>query len=102
MLTPTLPGLDDPSPDGSWFVGLGVDEPVWDVTVFTKNRDRLLDGEIAAKFFAAVLARPELEALLSDDHFSVDGTLIQAPPRSPDRGPSGNGSAGLMAADGRP
>ena len=43
-----------------WFVGLGVDDAVWDVTVFTKNRDRLLDGEIAAKFFAAVLARPEL------------------------------------------
>ena len=61
-----------------WFVGLGVDDPVWDVTVFTKNRDRLLEGEIAAKFFAAVLARPELEPLLSDEHFSVDGTLIQA------------------------
>ena len=61
-----------------WFVGLGVDDAVWDVTVFTKNRDRLLDGEIAAKFFAAVLARPELAPLLSDEHFSVDGTLIQA------------------------
>ena len=61
-----------------WFVGLGVDDAVWDVTVFTKNRDRLLDGAIAAKFFAAVLARPELTALLSDEHFSVDGTLIQA------------------------
>ena len=61
-----------------WFVGLGVDDPVWDVTVFTKNRDRLLEGEIAAKFFAAVLARPELGPLLSDEHFSVDGTLIQA------------------------
>jgi transposase len=62
-----------------WFVGLGVDDPVWDVTVFTKNRDRLLEGEIAAKFFAAVLARPELGALMSNEHFSVDGTLIQAP-----------------------
>ena len=61
-----------------WLVGLGVDDPVWDVTVFTKNRDRLLEGAIAAKFFAAVLARPELETLLSDEHFSVDGTLIQA------------------------
>jgi transposase len=61
-----------------WFVGLGADEAVWDVTVFTKNRDQLLEGEIAAKFFAAVLARPELEALLSDEYFSVDGTLIQA------------------------
>jgi transposase len=61
-----------------WFGGFGVDDPVWDVTVFTKNRDRLLEGEIAAKFFAAVLTRPELEPLLSDEHFSVDGTLIQA------------------------
>src|SRR4051794_5669811 len=61
-----------------WFVGLGVDDPVWDVTVFTKNRDRLLDGEIAAKFLRAVLAQPKVKALLSDEHFSVDGTLIQA------------------------
>src|SRR6186997_2152635 len=61
-----------------WFVGLGVDDAVWDVTVFTKNRDRLLKGEIAAKFLRAVLAQPEVEALLSDEHFSVDGTLIQA------------------------
>ena len=63
-----------------WFVGLGVDDPVWDVTVFTKNRDRLLEGAIAAKFLRAVLAQPKVEALLSDEHFSVDGTLIQAPP----------------------
>jgi transposase len=63
-----------------WFVGLGVDDPVWDVTVFTKNRDRLLEGEIAAKFLRAVLAQPKVETLLSDEHFSVDGTLIQAPP----------------------
>ena len=61
-----------------WFVGLGVDDPVWDVTVFTKNRDRLLQGEIAAKFLRAVLAQPKVKAMLSDDHFSVDGTLIQA------------------------
>jgi transposase len=61
-----------------WFVGLGVDDPVWDVTVFTKNRDRLLAGEIAAKFFRAVLGRPQVKTLLSDDHFSVDGSLIQA------------------------
>ena len=61
-----------------WFVGLGIDDPVWDVTVFTKNRDRLLQGEIAAKFLRAVLAQPRVEALLSDEHFSVDGTLIQA------------------------
>jgi transposase len=61
-----------------WFVGLGVDDPVWDVTVFTKNRDRLLEGEIAAKFLSAVLDQPRVKALLSDEHFSVDGTLIQA------------------------
>ena len=51
---------------------------MWDVTVFTKNRDRLLEGEIAAKFLRAVLAQPKVKALLSDEHFSVDGTLIQA------------------------
>jgi transposase len=61
-----------------WFVGLGVDDPVWDVTVFTKNRDRLLEGEIAAKFLRAVLGQPKVAALLSDEHFSVDGTLVQA------------------------
>jgi transposase len=61
-----------------WFVGLGVDDPVWDATVFTKNRERLLGGEIAAKFLRAVLDRPTVKALLSDEHFSVDGTLIQA------------------------
>jgi transposase len=61
-----------------WFVGLGVDDPVWDVTVFTKNRDRLLEGEIAAKFLRAVLGQPKVKMLLSDEHFSVDGTLIQA------------------------
>jgi transposase len=61
-----------------WFVGLGVDDVVWDVTVFTKNRDRLLEGEIAAKFLRAVLDQPSVKALLSDEHFSVDGTLIQA------------------------
>ena len=61
-----------------WFVGLGVVDPVWDVTVFTKNRDRLLEGAIAAKFLRAVLARPKVKARLSDEHFSVDGTLIQA------------------------
>jgi transposase len=61
-----------------WFVGLGVDDPIWDVTVFTKNRDRLLEGEIAAQFLRAVLAQPKVEALLSGEHFSVDGTLIQA------------------------
>lgn len=61
-----------------WFVGLGIDDPVWDVTVFTKNRDRLLDADVAAKFMAAVLAHREIMPLLSNDHFSVDGTLIDA------------------------
>jgi len=61
-----------------WFVGIGVDEAAWDHSTFSKNRDRLLDGDIAAKFLAAVLAQPRVKRLLSTDHFSVDGTLIEA------------------------
>ena len=61
-----------------WFVGLAIDEPVWDATVFSKNRDRLLEGAIAAKFLAAVLAQPRVTKLMSSEHFSVDGTLIEA------------------------
>ena len=61
-----------------WFVGIGVDDAAWDHSVFSKNRDRLLEGEIAAKFLAAVLAQPRVKKLLSTDHFSVDGTLIEA------------------------
>ena len=61
-----------------WFVGPSVDEPVWVVTVFSKNRDRLLEGEIAAKFFAQVLDQARASDLLSDEHFSVVGTLIEA------------------------
>jgi transposase len=61
-----------------WFVGLGVDGPAWDHSTFSKNRDRLLEGEIAAKFLLAVLAQPQVKRLLSSDHFSVDGTLIEA------------------------
>jgi transposase len=61
-----------------WFVGLGVDDEVWDHSVFSKNRDRLLEAEIAAKFLAAVLTQSEVEQLLSSDHFSVDGTLVEA------------------------
>jgi transposase len=61
-----------------WFVGLGVDDPVWNHSTFSKNRDRLLEGEIAAKFLVAVLAQPQVKQLLSSDHFSVDGTLIEA------------------------
>jgi transposase len=61
-----------------WFVGLGVDDAVWDHSVFSKNRDRLLEGEVAAKFLSAVLAQPKVKRLLSSEHFSVDGTLIEA------------------------
>ena len=61
-----------------WFVGLGIDDPVWVPTVFTKNRDRLLDADVAAKFMAQLLAHKEVRKLLSDEHFSVDGTLIEA------------------------
>jgi transposase len=61
-----------------WFVGLSMDAPVWDVTVFTKNRERLLAGDVAGSFLAAILADPQVKPLLSDEHFSVDGTLIEA------------------------
>jgi transposase len=61
-----------------WFVGLDLDALVWDVTVFTKNRDRLLEGEIATAFFEQVLAQARAQHLLSDEHFTVDGTLIEA------------------------
>jgi transposase len=79
-----------------WFVGLSMDDPVWDATVFTKNRDRLLDGDIAEAFFQEVLAEAKAARLLSDDHFTVDGTLLEAwasqksfrrrgtPPETPD------------------
>ena len=61
-----------------WFVGIGVDDAAWDHSTFSKNRDRLLAGEIAAKFLSAVLAQPRVRRLLSSEHFSVDGTLIEA------------------------
>ncbi len=61
-----------------WFVGLNIDEPVWDVTVFTKNRERLLKGEVAEGFFTAVGEQARAQGLLSDEHFTVDGTLIEA------------------------
>jgi transposase len=61
-----------------WFVGMSMDAPVWDVSVFTKNRDRLLEGDIARGFLLAILADPKVAPLLSDEHFSVDGTLIEA------------------------
>jgi len=61
-----------------WFVGLGIDHPVWHPTAFTTNRDRRLGGEVAAKFLAAVLDHTRVRQLLSREHFSVDGTLIEA------------------------
>ena len=61
-----------------WFVGLGIDDPVWDHSVFTKNRDRLLTTEIAEEFLTALLADPKVKRLLSHEHFSVDGTLLKA------------------------
>jgi len=61
-----------------WFVGLGIDDPVWVPTVFTKNRDRLLTTDMSRKVMAAILAHREVAPLLSDEHFSVDGTLIKA------------------------
>jgi hypothetical protein len=61
-----------------WFVGIGIDDAAWDHSVFSKNRDRLLAGDIAAKLLSAVLAQPRVKRLLSTDHFSVDGTLIEA------------------------
>jgi transposase len=61
-----------------WFVGIGIDDPVWDHSSFSTNRDQLLEGEIAAKFLDAVLSQPRVKRLLSSAHFSVDGTLIQA------------------------
>jgi transposase len=61
-----------------WFVGIGVDDAAWDHSVFSKNRERLLAGDVAAKLLSAVLAQPRVKRLLSTEHFSVDGTLIEA------------------------
>jgi transposase len=82
-----------------WFVGLGMDDLVWDHSTFSKNRDRLLEGEIAARFLSAVLTQPRVKRLLSSEHFSVDGTLIEAwasmksfrPKEPPDVGGTPNG-----------
>jgi transposase len=61
-----------------WFIGLSLDEPIWSPTTFSKNRDRLLEGDIAAAFFDAVRAQAEAAGLLSDEHFTVDGTMLEA------------------------
>jgi IS5 family transposase len=89
-----------------WFVGLSADAPVWDASTFSKNRDRLLEGDISRQFLAAVVSQPRVRALMSDEHFSVDGTLIQAwashksfqpqagaAPADKDDPPGGGGSA---------
>ena len=61
-----------------WFVGMNLDDPVWDATVFTKNRDRLLEGDVAREFLMEVVKQAQLKGLTSDEHFTVDGTLIEA------------------------
>src|SRR6478752_5043712 len=61
-----------------WFVGMNLDEPVWDVTVFTKNRNRLLDGDVARDFLCEVVNQAREKNLTSDEHFTVDGTLLEA------------------------
>jgi len=61
-----------------WLVGMNLDEPVWDVTVFTKNRDRLLDGDVAREFLCEVVRQAQEQNLTSDEHFTVDGTLVEA------------------------
>ena len=95
-----------------WFVGLGPDEKAWDASTFSKNRDRLLDGDIAAKFLGAVLSLRRVKTLLSREHFSVDGTLIEAwastksfrpkdadGGRDDDAGPQGPGKARNASRD---
>jgi transposase len=86
-----------------WFVGLSPDAPVWDPTSFTKNRDRLQNGEVFTKFMTRLLHHPQVKPLLSDEHFSVDGTLIEAwvtqtmpspSPASSARAPSTNAPRG--------
>src|SRR3954466_16004707 len=61
-----------------WFVGMNLDEPVWDVTVFTKNRDRLLDGDVAREFLGEVVRQAQQKGRTSDEHFTVAGTLLEA------------------------
>ena len=85
-----------------WFVGLNLDDPLWDATVFSKNRDRLLNGQVAQAFFQAVLDQARDKDLLSDEHFTVDGTLLEAWAskksfqKKPDPPKQGSGSRGEM------
>lgn len=92
-----------------WFVGLGIDDPVWVATVFTKNRDRLLTTGMSRKVMAAILAHREVAPLLSDEHFSVDGTLIKAwasmksfQPKAEGTPPDDDGPGGVSAHETAP
>jgi transposase len=90
-----------------WFVGLSMDAAIWDATVYSKNRDRLIEGDVAARFLQAIMRSERVKMLLSDEHFSVDGTLIDAwasmksfRPKDEDGGdgpPAGGGSTGRNA-----
>ena len=84
-----------------WFVGLGMNEEVWHATVFTKNRDRLLAGEVAREFFSEVVRQAKRQGLMSSEHFSVDGTMVEAwasqksfRPKEHDSGDAGSGGVG--------
>jgi len=87
-----------------WFVGLAMDDAVWDPTVFSKNRDRLIEGEIASRFFLAVRGQLQRSGLLSDEHFTVDGTMLEAwanrrsfqPKAEPPQRGSGSGGKRLL------
>src|SRR5260370_16036727 len=90
-----------------WFVGLNADDAVWDVTVFTKNRERLMDGEVSQRLLEAVLRQAAEHELLSEEHFTVDGTLIEAwasrnsfrPKEKPPEKGSGSGGEEEVAAN---
>ena len=89
-----------------WFVGLGIDDAVWDATVFCKNRDRLLKGDVAQRLLEEVVDHARFRGLLSDDHFSVDGTLIEAWAsaksfRPKDDGKDDGADGGALQAKGR-
>ena len=84
-----------------WFVGLSMDERVWDATVYSKNRDRLVTGEVAARLLQAVLQGKRVRRLLSDEHFSVDGTLIEAWASLKSFRPKGGGNDDARASGGR-
>ena len=85
-----------------WFVGLGMDEAIWDHSTFSKNRDRLLAGDIATEFFAAVVAEARQHRLLSDEHFTVDGTLLEAWASHKSFRPKGPGSSAPPDDPGNP